>query len=160
MSPLPERQVARVVVLDRERNVLLVRYEDDVPMDPNRHDPVTYWVPPGGELDAHETHVAAASRELTEETSLIAEIGMPLWIRRHTLRFRGRLVDQIEHYFLVRLTALRPSVANHTSEAIVEHRWWSHEELLQSTAIFFPQEFVKLVGVVMEGNTPPRPISI
>lgn len=32
----------------------------------------------------------------------------------------GRLVDQIEHYFLVRLTALRPRVANDASEAIVE----------------------------------------
>lgn len=160
MSPLPIRQVARIVVLDRERNVLLVRYEDTLPMDPNRHDPLTYWVPPGGELDADETHVAAASRELTEETGLIAEIGMPLWIRRHTLRFRSRLVDQIEHYFLVRLTTLRPRVANHTSEAIVEHRWWSHEELLQSTAVFFPHGFVKLVGAVMEGITPPSPISI
>jgi 8-oxo-dGTP pyrophosphatase MutT (NUDIX family) len=108
MSSLPIRHVARVVVLDCERNVLLVRYEDAVPMDPNRHDPLTYWVPPGGEVDAHETHVAAARRELTEETGLVAEIGMPLWIRRHTLRFRGRFVDQIEHYCLVRLRELRP----------------------------------------------------
>jgi hypothetical protein len=28
MPPLPIRQVARIIVLDRERNVLLVRYED------------------------------------------------------------------------------------------------------------------------------------
>lgn len=160
MSQLPIRQVARIVVLDRERNVLLVRYEDTVPMDPNGQDPVTYWVPPGGEVDAHESHVAAARRELAEETGLRAEIETPLWIRRHTLRLQGRLVDQIEHYFFVQLTALRPPVANHTSEAIVEHRWWSHRELLQSRALFFPERFVQLVGVVMEGNLPSAPISI
>jgi hypothetical protein len=94
------------------------------------------------------------------ETGLIAEIGMQLWIRRHTLRFRSRLVDQIEHYFLVQLTNLRPVVANYTSEAIAEHRWWSRQELLQSRAVFFPQGFVKLVGAVIEGIRPRSPISI
>jgi 8-oxo-dGTP pyrophosphatase MutT (NUDIX family) len=161
MSLLLIREVARIVVLDSERNVLLVRYENTVPMDPNERDPMTYWVPPGGGVDSsHESHLAAAHRELLEETGLTEEIGIPLWVRRHTLRFQGRLVEQVEHFFLVQLTALRPSVANSTSEAIVEHRWWSHEELLQSTAVFFPQGFVELVGAVMEGNLPSSPITI
>ena len=160
MSFLPIREVARIVVLDREQNVLLVRYEDTAPMDPNRQDPITYWVPPGGGVNAHESHVAAAHRELAEETGLSEEIGIPLWVRRHTLRFEGRLVEQVEHFFLVQLTALRPSVANSTSEAIVEHRWWSREELFQSSAVFFPQGFVGLVGAVMKGIVPSSPITI
>jgi 8-oxo-dGTP pyrophosphatase MutT (NUDIX family) len=160
MPPLPIRQVARIIVLDRERNVLLVRYEDAVPMDPNGRDPTTYWVPPGGGVDNQESRVTAARRELLEETGLNEEIGIPLWIRQHTLRFQGRLVEQVEHFFLVQLTALRPSVTNSTSEAIVEHRWWSREELLQSTAVFFPQGFVELVSAVMEGNIPSGPITI
>ena len=160
MSPLPIREVARVVVLDCNRNVLLVRYEDAVPMDPKRRDPITYWVPPGGGVDARESHVSAARRELLEETGLAEEIGIPLWVCRHNLRFRGGLVEQVEHFFLVQLSTLRPSVANSTSEAIVEHRWWSHEELIQSSAVFFPHGFVKHVGAVMEGIIPSSPIAI
>jgi 8-oxo-dGTP pyrophosphatase MutT (NUDIX family) len=160
MSLLPIREVARIVVLDRERNVLLVRYEDAVPMDPNGRDPITYWVPPGGGVHAHESRVAAARRELLEETGLNEEIGIPLWLCRHILRFRGRLVEQVEHFFLVQLSTFRPSVANSTSEAIVEHRWWSYEELLQSRAVFFPQGFVKHVGGVIEGIIPSSPITI
>ena len=103
MSVLPIREVARIVVLDREQNVLLVRYEDTVPMDPNGCDPIKYWVPPGGGVDAHESYAAAAHQELFEETGLNEEIGIPLWLCRHILRFRGRLVEQVEHFFLVQL---------------------------------------------------------
>jgi 8-oxo-dGTP pyrophosphatase MutT (NUDIX family) len=124
------------------------------------HGPITYWVPPGGGLDAQESYVAAAQRELLEETGLTEEIGIPFWVRRHTLRLQGRLVEQVEHFFLVQLTGLRPSVANSTSEAIVERRWWSREDLLQSRAVFFPRGFVELVGAVMEGTLPSSPIAI
>ena len=45
------RQVARIILLDQAGNVLLVRYADTEPMDPNVEGPLTYWVPPGGALD-------------------------------------------------------------------------------------------------------------
>ena len=68
MPELPIRHVARVVVLDAERTVLLVRYEETAP-------PRSYWGPPGGALKPGESPVAAAQRELTEETGLVAQIG-------------------------------------------------------------------------------------
>ena len=61
------RKVARVVVLSPAGSVLLVRYHDPKPMDPNKHEAQTYWVPPGGGVDEDESFERAAVRELEEE---------------------------------------------------------------------------------------------
>jgi ADP-ribose pyrophosphatase YjhB (NUDIX family) len=146
------RHVARTVVLDSAGAVLLLRYEDQS---------VSYWVPPGGALRAGEWHAAAAQRELAEETSLHAEIGPALWIRRFVMPFERRLVDQEERYFVVRLSVARPPVANQTpDEAIVEARWWTLDELRRSDALFFPDGFVDLVAPVMLGVIPKTPLEI
>lgn len=58
-----DRPAARVVCVDREGKVLLLRWHDRVSGE-------TFWEPPGGGLHAGETPLEAARRELTEETGL------------------------------------------------------------------------------------------
>jgi 8-oxo-dGTP pyrophosphatase MutT (NUDIX family) len=152
MSSGTVRHVARTVVLDPDGAVLLLRYEDQS---------VSYWVPPGGALRAGEPHVAAAQRELQEETGLHADIGPPLWIRRLVMPSAGRLVDQEERYFVVRLSVARPPVANQTpDEAIVKARWWTLDELRRSDELVFPEGFADLVAPVMLGAIPKTPLEI
>lgn len=123
-----------MIVLDSREAVLLVRYEERGS---------SYWVPPGGSLEAGEDYEAAAARELAEETGLIATIGDELWERRFDLIMANETVDQIERYFLVRLRTARPDVRNSSPESIVEHRWWDRDELMGSTETIYPDHLVE-----------------
>ena len=116
--------------------MLLVRYTDG-----RAGRPLFYWVPPGGALEQDETHRAAAIRELREETGLDADIGQELWQRAFDADFGNGEVRQVERYFLVRIEAVAPFVANSSPEAIQELRWWSRAELVATDDVIFPEGF-------------------
>ena len=127
------REVARLVLLDANGSILLVRYRDERPGRPS-----SYWAAPGGALEQSETHRATAARELREETGLNADIGAELWQRSFDVDFGQGPVHQVERYFLVRLDVVTPPVANSSSEAICEHRWWSLADLEATPEVVFP----------------------
>jgi ADP-ribose pyrophosphatase YjhB (NUDIX family) len=76
MSELRLRRAARVIVVDEDERVLLVRF--DFP------DQRAVWATVGGGLEPGETHEEAARRELAEEAGIeVVELGMPVWTRTH-----------------------------------------------------------------------------
>jgi 8-oxo-dGTP pyrophosphatase MutT (NUDIX family) len=144
MTVLPVRHVARLVILDAARSVLLVKYQEDRPGKPS-----SFWVPPGGALEKGEAHQQAAVRELSEETGLVADIGKELWTRRFELDLPQGRVDQRERYFLVQLDVTAPSVRNTSPEAIEEHRWWSLRELQATDELIYPDGFVPALAELL-----------
>lgn len=148
MANYPLRAVARTVVLDTTGAILLVRYEDSRPGGL-----VSYWVPPGGALEQDETHRAAAARELREETGLGCKIGRELFERTLDVDFGAGPVHQVEKYFLVRVGAVAPRVANSSSEAIREHRWWPLVELERTQEVVYPEGIAAVLrNIVGEGR--------
>jgi len=147
VTDLPLRRVARIVVLDGAQSVLLVRYEDTRPAQP-----ISFWVPPGGALEAGETHRAAAARELGEETGLTAEIGPKLWTREFELDAPQGLVRQHEQYFLALLQTVAPPVRNTSSEPIQELRWWTLSDLRAASEVIYPEGLAASISKIVESH--------
>ncbi|MFF9352684.1 NUDIX hydrolase [Streptomyces sp. NPDC014734] len=97
------RPAARVICLDAADRVLLLRWCD--PADGTR-----LWEPPGGGIHPGETPLAAARRELVEETGLdpaaVLERSVPV---ERDVRWKGVRFIGSEDFFMARFAEERPS---------------------------------------------------
>jgi 8-oxo-dGTP pyrophosphatase MutT (NUDIX family) len=154
------RKSARIVVLDPDGAVLLVRHRDSASVDPKNPKLLTYWVPPGGGVDEGESHEQAAIRELEEETGVqVSDVGPQIWSRERDLIHGGELKRHMERYFIA--WAKSPQVLrNRTQENIEEIRWWTLNDLRASTETFLPEDFVELFASLIVGDVPSAPIDI
>jgi 8-oxo-dGTP pyrophosphatase MutT (NUDIX family) len=98
------RPAVRVVCLDAQSRVLLLRWRD--PWDGS-----ILWEPPGGGIEPGETPFQAAIRELQEETGLdpAAVIDRPVTVHRDVV-WNGRRVVGPESFFLARYPGDSPEL--------------------------------------------------
>ena len=157
-SPTPEdRHAARVVLLDPQQRVLLLRCRSDD--DDGTH----FWITPGGGLHDGETHEEAALRELREEIGLAGvELGPHLWSRTHTFLCLGRVLRQHERFYLCELDG-PIEVTRHLNTPdelnfLTGHRWWSTTELLAATdERFAPRNLGALLNDLLRAGAPRQP---
>jgi ADP-ribose pyrophosphatase YjhB (NUDIX family) len=134
VEALPERQCARLLIIDQQDRVLLFRYAD------GRRPP--FWATVGGQVLPGEAVEATAARELREETGYRDAIG-PL-VRQRTDVFQAGdvpLSRWMEHYFVVRTAGGALDTSDWTDEerrTIREWRWWSVAELRALDEQLFP----------------------
>ena len=146
-----DRRAARVLLLDEDRRVLLVRF---------RYHGKSWWVAPGGGLEDDETHEDAARREVAEETGFeLDELGPCVWTREHVFRFEGRLYCQQERYFVASVPAFepRPKLLGAAEVGVFGGlRWWTLPELEDTDEEFAPADLPALVRKLLEEG-PPEP---
>ena len=153
------RQAARVVLLDREGRVLLLRAAD--PADPAKP---PWWEIPGGGLEGAETSEQAACRELREEAGITeVEIGPCVWVQRAVFDFGGFHFDQHERIHVAWCDGgeVRPTALEYLEAlAFNDWRWWSHEDLVLCQEPLIPPQLRDLLPPLIAGELPADPIDI
>jgi 8-oxo-dGTP pyrophosphatase MutT (NUDIX family) len=143
---LPTRHAARVILLDPDGRVLLMRYDDGPPN--GRH-----WSTPGGGIEEGEDYRTAALRELAEETGWDdIELGDEVLRRTLEMEYGGRIISQHERLFLARTDhpqrAIHGVEAMHASDGIAAWRWWSLAEIDGAEDPIWPPGLADLIRQV------------
>jgi ADP-ribose pyrophosphatase YjhB (NUDIX family) len=130
------RRTARVLLFDPAGRVLLIRCAVI-----RANEEFVFWLTPGGEIEAGETPIEAARRELREELRLELEVVGPVYTEATQFEHQGEMRDNTDFVFTARCVAEAPKLAGVTPEEIEimkEIRWWTAAEIEASAERVFP----------------------
>ena len=154
------RPAARVVLLDRDRQIFLVKGSD--PMRPEKG---TWWEIPGGGIERGESSADAAKRELYEECGFKdVLVGPCIWTQYVEFDFAMYHFKSDERIHLAEIeeSAEWDPMGLEALEAAAfeEGRWWSLEDLLASEEQTLPERLREFLPQIINGDLPESPIDI
>jgi 8-oxo-dGTP pyrophosphatase MutT (NUDIX family) len=143
------RPAARLLVFDKAGRVLLFKFEFKRGALAGQ----AFWATPGGAVDEGESFEQAAIRELAEETGLQISDPGPQVSKREAvfLSPAGDTITADERFFVVRTDDAELSTDNWTPlerEVMVEHRWWSAEDIRHSTEQIWPESLAEMIAEI------------
>jgi 8-oxo-dGTP pyrophosphatase MutT (NUDIX family) len=160
MTDALRRTAARVLVVDRDGRILLLRGAD--PARPQ----YAIWHPPGGGVEVDESLADAAIRETREEIGLVCDdVGPPVWWRRVQFSFDGRSYDQEEWFFHVPVdghdvdtSGWEPNELRYLSG----FRWWTPDQLraCRSPDLIAPPDLADRLDELLRDGPPAQPVEV
>jgi 8-oxo-dGTP pyrophosphatase MutT (NUDIX family) len=136
-APRP-RQAGRAILRDAARRVLLIRF-----VLPN----MTFWATPGGGVEAGETPLEAAHRELREELGIAVALEGPVHHAVGIFEFEGALIENSDTFFTGRYDGdpkLTGTIAAE-SASLQEVRWWTLDEMEATGEDIFPRDLAQAI---------------
>jgi ADP-ribose pyrophosphatase YjhB (NUDIX family) len=137
------RRAGRVIALDPDGRVLLMRYDDGPPN--GRH-----WSTPGGGLNPGESYAEGAARELAEETGWTdVRLGHQIFKQEIVMGYGREIVRQRERFFLALVTTRCREVVDvdgmHHADGIAAWRWWTLPEIDASSEVIWPASLTTVI---------------
>ncbi|MGB2920460.1 MAG: NUDIX domain-containing protein [Mycobacterium sp.] len=152
--PANRRTSARVVLLDDDGAVLLLRGSDPA-VPASAASAPRWWFTIGGAAQVGESLAQTAARELEEETGLkvtAEDLVGPVWRRDAVIDFNGSVIRSEEIYFVHRTTRFEPSESGRSGlerTYITDHRWCDAtmiDELVAGGETVYPLQLGELLG--------------
>ena len=137
------RETARIMLIDEENRIFLLKthFDPEVGLPPR-------WLTPGGGIDSGESTLQAAVRELYEETGMTVSpevLGEPVLVASG----RWDWADGLSYHtytdtiYELKVQNFQPDTSGFTQDElrdILEYRWWTVEEILESQEPLAPHE--------------------
>ena len=141
------RRSARVLVFDPSGDVLLIRFRAET-----GGKMVTFWVTPGGEIEAGEEPEEAAAREMYEELGLRLPLIGPVHEESGGEYVHlGERVRNEDVFFATVCSREAPKLAGVTAYEVrlmQEIRWWSAEDLATRPDKVYPAQLADVAARV------------
>lgn len=159
MNQIPKiRHAARILLVDEQDRTFLFKGQDPQ----NKSD--VFWCPVGGGIESGETPVEAIRREVMEETGLMDFIlGPHIWNREVFLSFNGVLLHAKETWFFSRVAHFDVDISGFSDlerETTLDQRWWTLEELIQTSEALTPRRLPELLAPLLEGRFSEEPLNL
>jgi ADP-ribose pyrophosphatase YjhB (NUDIX family) len=129
------------MLFDEAGAILLVRF-----VVPREGEEFVFWALPGGEIEAGETEVEAATREVREELGLELKVAGPVYCDSNKFLHQGEMRDNVDFLFRAqcrREEARLIGVTADEREIMKEIRWWSEAEIEASRERIFPENLAE-----------------
>jgi 8-oxo-dGTP pyrophosphatase MutT (NUDIX family) len=147
-----ERRAARALLINNG-SVLLIKGRD-----PARLEAGTWWLTPGGGIENGESIEDAVVREILEETGLVVppeRVGAIVATRTAEFEFDELHYRQRESFFAIEVDKFVPHARGWDAieqRALLDHRWWTVDELRSTAEVIYPRELADVVDAVREGS--------
>ena len=125
------------MLFDEGGAILLIRF---VVMRPDGE--FVFWALPGGEIEAGESEIEAAGREVREELGLELTVTGPVYCDSNQFWHQGEMQDNVDFLFRAECGREEPRLIGFTmdeKEIMKEVRWWSAAEVEASEERIFPE---------------------
>jgi ADP-ribose pyrophosphatase YjhB (NUDIX family) len=138
-----QRRSSRAILLDPVGRVLLIRFA--VTRDGRAF---VFWATPGGSVEADETDLDAARREIKEELAVNVALTGPVHTSVNRFSHKNVPVENTDVFFVGRLDQADPQLHTVTDDeraAMQAVRWWSRDEVDQATETIFPPDLSAVI---------------
>lgn len=143
-----QRPAARVICLDADHRLLLLRWRDPF-------DGTWLWEPPGGGIEPDETPLDAARRELAEETGLdpaaVRDQSVPV---DRDVRWNGKRYTGTEQFFVAQFAEAQPSLVRtgllpDEQASLDTHTWIAWSDLGSLPDPVEPPQLLAVLGALV-----------